>query len=401
MTASAWPMVPLADLVLDTQYGTSAKANEVRRGQPVLRMNNLTYEGRFDTDDLKWVELPEGEREKLSLCRGDLLFNRTNSRELVGKTGVWDGPDGFTFAGYLIRLRLRKDRVLPAWVSAFMNSSVGKATLFHMAKPSINMANISATDILRLRVPVAPVEHQRQVISQLDKADAIRRKRKEAIALIDELLRSAFLEMFGDPVTNPKGWPVRSVDDLCETKQYGTAEKANERRDGLPVLRMNNLTYSGEVDLTDLKWVPLGERERAKLDLRDGDVLFNRVNSLELVGKTAVWHHGDGYTFAGYLIRLRFGGAALGDYVSAAMNMPSMKRTLMGIAKPSINMANISGSDLARVNVPVPPIHVQRKYRDFRRRLHDWRGVLNGYAAEAEDLFNTLVARAFSGELSP
>ncbi len=364
-------------------------------------MNNLTYEGRFDTDDLKWVELPEGEREKLSLCRGDLLFNRTNSRELVGKTGVWDGPDGFTFAGYLIRLRLRKDRVLPAWVSAFMNSSVGKATLFHMAKPSINMANISATDILRLRVPVAPVEHQRQVISQLDKADAIRRKRKEAIALIDELLRSAFLEMFGDPVTNPKGWPVRSVDDLCETKQYGTAEKANERRDGLPVLRMNNLTYSGEVDLTDLKWVPLGERERAKLDLRDGDVLFNRVNSLELVGKTAVWHHGDGYTFAGYLIRLRFGGAALGDYVSAAMNMPSMKRTLMGIAKPSINMANISGSDLARVNVPVPPIHVQRKYRDFRRRLHDWRGVLNGYAAEAEDLFNTLVARAFSGELSP
>jgi type I restriction enzyme S subunit len=260
-------------------------------------------------------------------------------------------------------------------------------------------AKLTKSSAERIPVLKPPLPEQRRIADILDKADAIRRKRKEAIALTEELLRSAFLEMFGDPVTNPMGWPVRSVDELCETKQYGTAEKANEGRDGLPVLRMNNLTYSGEIDLTSIKWVPLSAKDRVKLDLRDGDVLFNRVNSLELVGKTAVWHHGDGYTFAGDLIRLRFGDAALGDYVSAAMNMPSMKRVLMGIAKPSISMANISGSDLTRVNIPVPPCATQRKYRDFRRRAHEWRGDLNRHATEAETLFNTLVARNFSGGL--
>ena len=163
----------------DTQYGTSSKASEETRGKPVLRMNNITYEGRFDTTDLKWVELSDGESEKLTLRRGDLLFNRTNSRALVGKTGVWQGPDGYTFAGYLVRVRLRQDRVLPRWVSAFMNSPRGKTALFHMAKPSINMANISASDLLRLRVPVPPIEHQRSTITILDKAEAIRCKRRE------------------------------------------------------------------------------------------------------------------------------------------------------------------------------------------------------------------------------
>lgn len=249
-------------------------------------------------------------------------------------------------------------------------------------------------------VPVPPLAEQRRIAYILDKADAIRRKRKEAIALTEELLRSAFLEMFGDPVTNPKGWPVRSVADLCESRQYGTADKANESRDGLPVLRMNNLTYSGEIDLTDLKWVRLSENEQSKLDLRDGDVLFNRVNSHELVGKTAVWHHGEGYTFAGYLIRLRLGSDAIGDYLSAAMNMRSMKRVLMNMAKPSINMANISGSDLTRVNIPVPPIADQARFKEFRRHVYDSRGTLGSHAREAETLFHSLVSRAFSGELS-
>jgi type I restriction enzyme, S subunit len=395
---SGWPKVPLADVIVETQYGTAAKATDIGRGQPVLRMNNLTYDGRFDTTNLKWVDLPASETEKLALRKGDLLFNRTNSRELVGKTGVWNGPDGFTFAGYLVRVRLREDCVLPGWVAAFLNSTEGKTTLFHMAKPSINMANIGATDLLRLKVPIAPLDHQRRAIALIDKADAIRRKRKEAIALTEELLRSAFLEMFGDPVTNPRAWPVRSVTDLCASKQYGTAEKANTERRGLPVLRMNNITYAGDIDISDLKWVELSSRDKEKLDLQDGDVLFNRVNSHELVGKTAAWHGEPGFTFAGYLIRLRTrGDAATGDYLSAAMNMQSMKRRLMAMAKPSINMANISGSDLDRILLPVPPPTAQRKYDALCKTVAASRKRLRESATQANTLFNSLVAESFQG----
>ena len=92
--SESWPTVALGDVVLETQYGTAAKSNEHRRGRPVLRMNNVTYDGHVDLRELKWVELTPAEAEKLSLRDGDLLFNRTNSRELVGKTAVWSGPDG-------------------------------------------------------------------------------------------------------------------------------------------------------------------------------------------------------------------------------------------------------------------------------------------------------------------
>lgn len=248
-------------------------------------------------------------------------------------------------------------------------------------------------------MPVPPMSEQRRIADILDKADAIRRKRKQAIALTDDLLRSTFLDMFGDPVANPHRWPVSSVSELCEGKQYGTAEKANDEHRGTPVLRMNNLTYTGDIDLKDLKWVELSASELGKLDLRDGDVLFNRVNSRELVGKTSVWQHGDGYTFAGYLIRLRMRrSVATGAYVAAAMNMSSIKRVLFAMAKPSINMANISGTDLDRLLIPVPPIKQQREYDALMRRIMDLRR--RGVADAGDELFSSLVARSFPVRLA-
>ena len=252
----------------------------------------------------------------------------------------------------------------------------------------------------RLPIPLPVLEDQRRIAAILDKADAIRRQRMEAIALTEELLRSTFLEMFGDPVANPKSWPVRSITELCESKQYGTGEKANTEGNGQPVLRMNNLTYAGDIDLANLKWANLSARELAKLDLRDGDVLFNRVNSHELVGKTAVWHNGAGFTFAGYLIRLRMRPElAVGDYVASAMNMPSIKVMLAQLAKPSINMANISASDLDRLVVPLPPLDLQKKLSVLRRSVLALRDRYQQATKQDDALFDSLVARAFSGSL--
>ena len=107
---SRWPLASLGDVVEDTQYGTSMKANEQGSGVPVLRMNNITYSGDIDLTDLKHVDLVEAEDERYFVRRGDLLFNRTNSQELVGKMGVWNRDERFAFAGYLVRLRLNCDR---------------------------------------------------------------------------------------------------------------------------------------------------------------------------------------------------------------------------------------------------------------------------------------------------
>ena len=361
-------------------------------------ISSVDREGKCVTGatELAVAEAPSRARQVLKA--DDILVStvRPNLNAVAMVPNDLDGAVGST--GFTV-LRANPKRLLPRYLFHWVRTPTFVANMVQKATGASYPA-VSDRIVLDSQMPLPPLLEQRRIADILDKADAIRRKRKEAIALTEQLLRSAFLEMFGDPVTNPKGWPVRSVADLCESKQYGTAEKANEKRDGQPVLRMNNLTYSGEIDLTDLKWIPLRDAEKRKLDLLDGDVLFNRVNSHELVGKTAVWHHGAGYTFAGYLIRLRLSSDAVGDYVSAAMNMPSMKRVLMNMAKPSINMANISGSDLARLSVPVPPVSAQTHFKEFRRRVHAARGVLGAHSCKAEDLFKSLVSRAFSCGLS-
>jgi len=348
--------------------------------------------GRYvtDTADMPTKAGVENSSARV-LPRGTVAFCRTAS---VGRVAIL-GRDMATsqdFANWVCGPEL-----LPEYLYEALRASGGQ---FDKEKQGTTHKTIYMPVLERFRVLVPPLAEQRRIADILDKADAIRRKRKEAIALTEELLRSAFLDMFGDPVTNPKGWAVGSVTDLCETKQYGTAEKANTDRRGQPVLRMNNLTYAGDIDTSDLKWVELGPGEAERLDLRDGDVLFNRVNSHELVGKTAVWHGEPGFTFAGYLIRLRMRrDAAVGDYVAMAMNMPSVKRRLMSIAKPSINMANISGSDLDRLLLPVPPLSAQRRYADLRSVVARIRAHYAAESQAAEDLFASLVGRAFCGEL--
>jgi type I restriction enzyme S subunit len=130
--------------VEEAQYGTSLKANDERAGVPVLRMNNITYDGALDLTDIKHVEMPDTDFEQYSVRRGDLLFNRTNSQELVGKMGVWNRDERFAFAGYLVRLRLKRDRADPAFVGAWFNTTEMKALLRTRANQSFNMSNISA-----------------------------------------------------------------------------------------------------------------------------------------------------------------------------------------------------------------------------------------------------------------
>lgn len=184
----------IGDFVISTQYGTSKKANETQ-GIPVLRMGNITYEGELDLKDLKYVELDELERKKFNLKNGDILFNRTNSPELVGKTTVYDSQSEMTFAGYLVRVRTSED-ARPEYISGFLNSSYGKAYLRNQAKSIVGMANINAKEFLKIPIPSAN-ESEQGVFSSLyihcrSQINLVRKK----ITLLEELHQSLATRAF-------------------------------------------------------------------------------------------------------------------------------------------------------------------------------------------------------------
>jgi len=400
-------MIRFGEVVADAQYGTSQKANEQRRGLPILRMNNLDSRGRLNLSDLKYVELASGDVERFSLRRGDLLFNRTNSPDLVGKMAVWDRDEPFALAGYLVRVRLVLDRADPRFIAAWFNTPEMKAELRVRAKPSINMSNISASELLKFHVPLPPLPEQRRIAEVLDRAEALRAKRRAALAKLDTLTQSIFLDMFGDPRTASRRWPRRQLRDVVAEFRYGTSNKS--AADGMPTLRIPNVV-NGSIDTTDLKLVPVNQTEFERLQLREGDLLFVRSNgNPDLVGRCAVVHTNalrrrgtepDGFIFASYLIRARprF-DLVRSAYLRELLAGEEGRRQLRRRSKTSAGQYNLNTTGLGGIPILLPPLSLQAEFEGKITAVEALKSTQRASLAKLDALFASLQHRAFRGEL--
>ncbi len=165
-----WEVKQLGDVVQSTQYGLSERAEETGK-YPMLRMNSLV-DGRIDTRDLKFIDLDENSFKKFRLRPGDILFNRTNSLELVGKTSIFDIADHFVFASYLVRVITKADILLPGYLNFYLNTDQAQARLKMLATRGVSQSNINAAKLRLFKIPVPPsLEEQREIATQLDIVD--------------------------------------------------------------------------------------------------------------------------------------------------------------------------------------------------------------------------------------
>lgn len=161
-----WEWSDVDSLSQDICYGTSAKTGDAVSGVPVLRMGNIV-DGSLDWTSLKYLPHEHHEFPDLLLNEGDLLFNRTNSPELVGKSAVFRGErTPASFASYLLRVRLG-ERMLPEFLAAYINSSYGRAWVASCVSQQVGQANVNGTKLKGLRVPVPPIEEQRELVEHL------------------------------------------------------------------------------------------------------------------------------------------------------------------------------------------------------------------------------------------
>ena len=212
------------------------------------------------------------------------------------------------------------------------------------------------------------IEKQLEIIDVLGRCKKVIEARKQELVELDSLTKARFVEMFGDPVKNPKGWEVVTIGDIVTEVRYGTSKPAVEGGK-YPYLRMNNLTADGHLDLNDLKYIDIPDDEIEKCVVRKGDVLFNRTNSIELVGKTVVFDLQEDMIIAGYIIRVRLNKRLLPEILSQYMNLEALKDILRSMAKGAVNQANINAQELQSIKVYIPDMELQKQFIEMKNQV--------------------------------
>jgi type I restriction enzyme S subunit len=257
---------------------------------------------------------------------------------------------------------------------------------------------VSKATVSRIEIELPTVAEQKKIATILDAGEALQAKRKQALAKLDTLTKSLFIDLFGDPSTNPKDWPIRNIGELLESATYGTSEKS-EMIGEFPVLRMNNITRTGEMDFTDLKFMNLDASLYDRYLVRAGDILFNRTNSAELVGKTGIFREAKPMAYAGYLIRLRVTQDNDPEFLAAFLNSGYSKKVLRHMCKSIIGMANINATEIQAMKIPQPPLSLQQEFARQVTVLQKLKAVQHLSLSKLNTLFASLQSRAFKGEL--
>lgn len=259
--------------------------------------------------------------------------------------------------------------------------------------------NISAGLIKKIKIPLPPLAEQKKIAAILDAADTLKRKDQQLIDTYNALSQSLFLDVFGDPVTNQYRFKKGTIRNLLSEAKYGTSAKAQNDGD-FPYLRMNNITYAGEMNFNSLKYISLSENDKPKYLVRKGDILFNRTNSKELVGKTGLFNKNEKMAIAGYLIRLRTNSLANPYFVWAYLNSKHGKVVLKHMCKSIVGMANINAQELQNIKILHPPITLQNQFAERIQAIEAQKQQAQAALKKSEDLFNSLLQHAFKGELT-
>ncbi|WP_237208822.1 restriction endonuclease subunit S [Rothia nasimurium] len=216
-----------------------------------------------------------------------------------------------------------------------------------------NLPRISPKALAALPVELPSIEHQKKLAEQYRLQDLIKQKREHQQELYAELERSLFISIFGNPETWANNFEMTIIGDLAESTQYGTSAKAGATGE-YPVLRMGNITDDGKLDLSDLKYMDLSPEEVEKYTVRKGDLLFNRTNSKEKVGKAAVVLTDEKLAYAGYLVRVRFKNPDHAHFVAAFLNSDYGRKLRRKLAKTAVNQANINAKELTKIPIIEP-----------------------------------------------
>lgn len=385
--------MPLSSLVSQMKNGTTAEQNQEGRGFPVSRIETIS-DGTIDPKRVRYVELDGGDVERWKVQRGDILLSHINSVEHIGKTAIYNGNPGILIHGMNLLL-LRPDRsvVQPEYLHFGLRSAKVRDHIRARCKRAVNQASINQKELGAIELPVLPLEEQNRIVDLLSRAEGIVRLRREAEKKAAELIPALFLDMFGDPATNPKGWPLVKISDVCgKCTTRDPKRQPDEEFTYIDIAAIDN--EHGRV--SEAKTVLGADApSRARQVVQSGDVIISTVRP-NLRGSAWIEEHLDRQVCSTGFCVLRPSDKATTGFVYALVRgswfVSELMKQVRGAQYPAV-----SDKDIFGLQIPLPPMDVQQ---EFSRRLGAIQSILSQQSAaatKAQATFDALLAQAFNG----
>ena len=359
-----------------------------------IPMTKVGEHGEFDASEIKnYSEVKKG---FTNFQNGDILFAKITPCMENGKGAIAHNmKNGIGFGSTEFHvLRPDTDKITSEWLYYLTTWETFRKEAERNMTGSAGQKRVPKTFLENYVVNLPDIDTQKSENKILRKVDDLIFLRKQQLAKLDELVKARFVEMFGTFPANPFRWSTGKIQDVVSDVRYGSSRPAVEGGK-YPYLRMNNITYSGKLDLHDTKRIDIPDSELDKCTVRRGDVLFNRTNSKELVGKTCVYNRDELMVLAGFIIRVRVNERIRPEVLSAFLNMDFSKRMLIGMCKTAIGQANINAKELQNIDLYIPPIELQDQFVALKNKIDQQKQTVQQSLEKLELLKKALMQEYF------
>jgi len=400
-----WKMVKLGDyssLIRGITFKPAEKCDPSDKNAFVC-MRTKNVQVTLDQDDL--IAIPEAlikNRDKI-LKSGDTLVSSANSWNLVGKCCyVKNLKYPSTAGGFISILRSSNTDLDSRFLYLWFSSDKIQQTVRSYSNQTTNISNLDHKRVNNLQIPLPPLEEQKRIAEILDAADALRGKRRQALTQLDEFLQSTFLDMFGDPVTNPKGWEVKKLGDVVDIVSGITKGRKvkDEQLFEVPYLAVSNV-QDRHVKLDYVKSIFATKSEIDKYRLEYGDLLLTEGGDPDKLGRGAIWKSQiDDCIHQNHVFRVRIRDNSINYYyLNWYIGSEKGKRYFLRSAKQTTGIATINMTQLKAFIIAIPSLDLQQKFAAIVEKVEQQKEQMRQQLDELDNLFAALQDRAFKGDV--
>jgi restriction endonuclease S subunit len=394
-------LIDLCEMVTD---GTHYTPPDIGKGHPFLTVTDMNGE---DLDfrgcaKISRVEFEAARAQQSVPKLGDVLFSKDGT---VGKVHVVGETEPFAVLSSIAIIRPDRGRLDARYLGYFLRTPHALAEATRRRTGSA-LRRIILKDLKRLPVPAPPLPEQRRIAAILDKADVIRRKRGKAIKEADKLLRATFLDMFGDPTANPRGFEICPVERVLSRIRPGTQsgpfgsalKKVEYVDDGVPVWTIENVE-NDRFRPDPRLFITLCKFEQLRrYDVRQGDILISRAGT---VGRLCIAEPNVSASIINTnLVRVSLDSRAMRPefFVTLFTSFPDRLSRLRANQKDN-SFSFLNPATLRTIRIPKPPAELQNRFADFYWAIRRTRDLLEAGCTANDELFLSLLQRAFRGQL--